>query len=154
LKISYIFDYPDSVLSDAEFFKLIFRETGVNILLDLENLYINSVNNKCDPYAFLNQLPPSIVSGIHVAGGAVVSRDYLQGPVWIDSHSEPVPDEVMVLLDRTLSDQRPETIVLERDDGLGKLEDILSDIVRVRDRISARHKAPPYAEHTAIGSSS
>jgi uncharacterized protein (UPF0276 family) len=151
--ISYIFDYPDSVLSDAEFFSLIFRETGVNMLLHLENLYIYSVNNKFDRYAFLNQLPPNIVSGIHVAGGAVVSRDYLQGPVWIDSHSEPVPDEVMVLLDRALSDQRPQTIVLERDDGLAKLEEILSDVVRICDRIGGRHKTQPHAEHTAIGSS-
>ena len=123
------------------------------MLLDLENVYVNSMNHGFGATEFLNDLPPGIVSGIHVAGGTVISREYLQHPFWIDSHSRPIPDQVMRLLDQTLDQHRPETIVLERDEELGEVEDILRDIGRIRDRLSARREGNVYVERTAAGSS-
>jgi uncharacterized protein (UPF0276 family) len=46
--ITYIFDWPDSELTDAEFLTLICRETGAGLLLDLENLYLNASNHGFD----------------------------------------------------------------------------------------------------------
>src|SRR5262249_593471 len=43
--ISYVFEWPDSKLSDAEFLNLICRESGAGILLDVENLYLNGRNH-------------------------------------------------------------------------------------------------------------
>jgi uncharacterized protein (UPF0276 family) len=151
--ISYIFDYPDSVLTDAQFFNLIFRETGVRMLLDVENLYVNSVNHGFDPNQFLDALPPGIVVGIHVAGGPVVSRSYLEQPVWVDNHSDEVPDQVLILLDRALADHRPESIVLERDDELEEVDEISRDVDRIRAYVDAKYeKVRSYAESEAVGS--
>ena len=61
--ITYIFDWPDSELSDAEFLSLICGETGAGILLDVENLYLNGRNHGFDPYAFLDGLPANAGHG-------------------------------------------------------------------------------------------
>ena len=50
--ISYVFDFPHGEMSDAEFFNLLFRETGVGMLLDVENLFVNSKNHGIDPHGF------------------------------------------------------------------------------------------------------
>jgi uncharacterized protein (UPF0276 family) len=151
--ISYVFDYPDSVLTDAEFFNLIIRETGVGMLLDVENLYVNSVNHKFDPNEFLDALPPGIVSGVHVAGGPVVSRSYLDRPVWVDSHSDLIPDRVLTLLDRVLDGHRPETIVLERDNDVEDVDEISNDVERIRAYVDAKYgKVHADAQSESLGS--
>ena len=50
--ISYVFEWPDSHLSDAEFLNLICRESGAGLLLDIENLYLNAANHGFDADAF------------------------------------------------------------------------------------------------------
>src|SRR6202043_430787 len=48
--ITYVFEWPDSKMSDAEFLNLICRETGAGLLLDIENVYLNAANHEFDPY--------------------------------------------------------------------------------------------------------
>lgn len=79
--ISYVFDFPNPEFTDAGFFNLLFRETGVGMLLDVENLFVNSENHGVDAYGFLDALPKGVVKGIHAAGGPQVDRLYLDGPV-------------------------------------------------------------------------
>jgi uncharacterized protein len=136
--ISYIIDWPDSELNDAEFLTLICRETGAGLLLDVENLYLNASNHGFDAYAFLDALPAGIVREMHLAGGVTARDSFLRQPLLVDSHSHPVPDEALALLDHTLARQTPETIVLERDDRLGAADEILADVERIRSRIARR----------------
>ena len=137
--ITYLFEWPDSDMSDAEFINLICRETGAALLLDVENLYLNSRNHGFDPRAFLDALPADLVQEIHVAGGVTVRENFLQRPFFADTHSHPVPDGALDLLDHVLERQRPATIVLERDDRLDAVAEILDDVARIRARIAARH---------------
>jgi uncharacterized protein len=134
--ISYLFEWPDSDLSDAEFLNLICRETGAGLLLDVENLFLNAHNHGFDPYAFLDALPAGLVKEVHVAGGMTVSKDFLERPFLADSHSHPMPDEALDLLDRVLTRHTPETIVLERDDRLHAVDEILDDVGRIRSRVA------------------
>jgi uncharacterized protein len=150
--ISYLFDFPDSTLDDAAFFNMISEATGAQLLLDVENLYVNSRNHRFDPNAFLGALAPGVVAGLHVAGGPVVSRNYLEHPIWLDSHSEPVADPVLDLLDRVLDDHEPETIVLERDENLENLDEISDDVGRIRSCVDARYEeVRAHAEPNAVG---
>jgi hypothetical protein len=132
--ITYIFDWPDAELSDAELLSLICAETGAGILLDVENLYLNAGNHGFDPYAFLDGLPANTVKEVHVAGGVTVQEDFLSRPLLQDTHSHPVPDGALDLLDYALKRQAPATIVLERDDRLDAADEILDDIARLRAR--------------------
>lgn len=128
--ITYLFDWPDSELDDAAFLNLVCDGTGASILLDVENLYVNSHNHGFDPYAFLDALKLGSVSGIHTAGGGLVDG------VLVDTHDHPVPDGALDLLDYVLTCQQPDTIVLERDDRLHQHEQLLADVERIRRRVA------------------
>jgi uncharacterized protein len=132
--ISYIFDWPDAELSDAELLSLICAETGASILLDVENLHLNACNHRFNPYVFLDGLPADAVKEVHVAGGITLRDDVLPRPLLQDTHSHPVPEAALDLLDHALKRQAPQTIVLERDDRLEAVDEILNDIARLRAR--------------------
>ena len=136
--ISYVFDWPDSELSDAEFLNLICRETGAGLLLDIENLYLNATNHGFDAYAFLDELSGSLVQEVHMAGGTTVHDSRLAKPFLADSHSHPIPPETLDLLDRVLARHAPATIILERDDRLDAVEEILDDVARMRARVAKK----------------
>src|SRR5215813_755146 len=143
--ISYLFEWPDSAMTDVEFLNLICGETGAGLLLDVENLYLNAHNHGFDPYAFLNDLPAGIVKEVHVAGGVTVHKDFLARPFLADSHSHPVPDAALDLLDHVLKRHAPETVVLERDDRLLEFDEILDDVRRIRARIAAMQSGSVHA---------
>ena len=130
--ISYAFDWPDSNLSDADFLNLICRESGAGLLLDIENLYLNSQNHGFDAYEFLDNLSPGLVREVHMAGGIAVSDARLQRSFLADTHSHPVPNETLDLLEYALSLYTPQTIILERDDRLDATGEILADVERIR----------------------
>src|SRR5215471_2286999 len=90
--ITYVFEWPDSKMSDAEFLNLICRETGAELLLDIENVYLNATNHEFDPYAFIDALSPGLVREVHMAGGITIGDGSLAKPLLADSHSHPVPD--------------------------------------------------------------
>jgi uncharacterized protein (UPF0276 family) len=135
--ISYIFDWPESKLSDAEFLTLICRETGARLLLDLENLYLNAANHDFDAIEFLDALPAGLVGEIHLAGGKAIQEPFLRRPLLVDTHSYPVPEEALALLEHALVRQAPYAIVLERDDRLDAIEEILPDIAAIRAHVAA-----------------
>ena len=135
--ISYLFEWPDSDLSDAEFFNIICGETGAGLLLDVENLYVNSHNLGFDPYAFLDALPAEVVTGVHAAGGVSIAESFLDRPVLADSHSHPVPDQAVELLGYALRRQKPQTVIVERDDRMHEVGELVIDMARLRDHLSA-----------------
>ena len=139
--ISYVFDFPDAEMSDAEFFNLLFRETGVGMLLDVENLFVNSQNHGIDPHAFLEALPEAVVTDVHAAGGPVIRRPYLDEPFHADNHSSQVPEQALDLLGHALRRQRPRTVILERDNDIDRGEELLADVARIRRQ----------AAHAAVG---
>jgi uncharacterized protein len=133
--ISYVFDWPDSELSDAEFLSLISNETGAGILLDVENLYVNGGNHGYDPFTFLDGLPANAVKEVHVAGGITLQESFLPQPFLADSHSHPVPEGALKLLEYALVRHQPATIVLERDDRFDAVEEVLDDVAQIRARL-------------------
>jgi uncharacterized protein (UPF0276 family) len=130
--ISYVFEWPDSHLSDAAFLNLICGETGAGLLLDVENLYLNATNHGFDAFAFLDDLSTGLVREVHMAGGIVVRDPGLAKPFLADSHSHPIPAETLELLEYALARHTPATIVLERDDRLEAADEILGDVERIR----------------------
>src|SRR5262249_9533535 len=130
--ITYYFEYPESELSELEFIELICRESGVYLLLDVENLYINSCNHGYDPFDFIEPLPEGLVKGIHVAGGIA------HGELMIDSHDRPLPNAVPHLLRHALQRQMPDTIILERDQRLDAFDEVLADVRELKSVVPDR----------------
>lgn len=139
--IANVFEWPQSTMSDAEFIGLICRESGAGLLLDIENLHINACNHHFDARGFLDALSPGLVQEIHMAGGIAV-RDARSGAsILADSHSHPVGEETLDLLDYALERHHPKTIVIERDDRLEAGDEILADVARIRALLAERGKA-------------
>jgi uncharacterized protein len=149
--ITYVFEWPDSKLSDAEFLNLICRETGAGLLLDIENVYLNSSNHGFDPHEFLDALPAGLVQEVHMAGGMTVREKSLERPFLADSHSHPVPDAALELLDHLLARQNPSFIVLERDERLEAVDEILDDVARIRARVDRERSERAHGQ-AAVGS--
>jgi uncharacterized protein len=147
--ITYVFDWPDSKLSDAEFLTLICRESGAGLLLDIENVYLNASNHGFDPYQFLDDLPAGLVSEVHMAGGVTLPAEAAGRPFLADSHSHPVPVAAYDLLDHMFPRQHPHFIVLERDDRLDAVDEILEDVTRIRAHVAGGRPEALHGEPTA-----
>jgi uncharacterized protein (UPF0276 family) len=80
------FEYAD--YSEAEFFCELIKRSGAGIMLDVNNLYVNQMNQRLDPIAYLELLPHDSVGYMHLAGH---SRE---DQVIIDTHDHPVCNEV------------------------------------------------------------
>jgi len=84
---------PEPDMSETEFLNRLTRESPCRLLLDLHNLYVNSVNLGMDADAFLRDLDLAAVAEIHIAGGNEFGGFYL------DSHSGACPPRVWELLE-------------------------------------------------------
>ena len=135
--VSYYAAQSDHGLDEAHFLSHVLAESDALLLLDVNNVYVNSQNFGFDARAFIDLLPAARVAQIHIAGH-VVRPDGLR----IDTHGEPICDHVYSLLDHTLGriGQRP--VLLERDNSIPEL-DMLLDEIRLLKAIHAKHEATP-----------
>lgn len=111
--IAYLFELP-GVMREDEFLIKILKRTGCGWLLDVTNVYANSVNHHYDPYAFVDAVMPVAPRvEMHLAGG-FVSEDTGE---YIDSHSEPIHEEVWDLYRYSLEKGRGkvDAVFIERD---------------------------------------
>jgi uncharacterized protein (UPF0276 family) len=143
--ISYVFEWPDSKLSDAAFLNLICRESGAGLLLDIENLDLNARNHGFDPYRFIDELDTGLVREMHIAGGLTIREEFLDRPFHADSHSHPVEDRTLDLLHYAIARHRPWSVVLERDDRFEALDEILEDVARIRATVTRAQEGSGHA---------
>ncbi|WP_422774248.1 DUF692 domain-containing protein [Plantactinospora sp. WMMC1484] len=107
--IAAIFDWPDDELDEADFLTEILDRTDALLLLDVANVYANARNRGSDPLELLDRLPLERVGYVHVAGGAV------DDGIYHDTHTDPVPQEVLDLVAEVSARHRPPALLLERD---------------------------------------
>lgn len=101
---------PQQDMTELEFTRAVLHEADCDLLLDVNNVYVNSVNHGFDPQAFLAGLEPERVVGMHVAGHYDES-DTLK----IDSHGAPVKPLVWALLAQAYARFGVQPTLLERD---------------------------------------
>jgi len=87
---SYV-EWRDSTLGEAEFVAAVAEEADCELLLDVNNVYVNARNHGLDPYRYLEELPRERVRQFHLAG----HEDH--GDLVIDTHDRAVRDEVWSL---------------------------------------------------------
>jgi uncharacterized protein (UPF0276 family) len=111
--IAYLFRF-DGTMTEADFLRRVLQKTGCNWLLDVTNVYANSVNFGFDPYDFIAEVMPAADRvQVHLAGGYFDE----QAGMYIDSHSEPIPEPVWNLYRHALeqSGRKTDAVFLERD---------------------------------------
>jgi uncharacterized protein len=132
---------PAQQMSELEFIRAVIREADCDLLLDVNNILVNSINHRYDPVAFLDALPAERVRYIHVAGHYVEAED-----LRVDTHGSAVSDPVWALLDRAYARLGPVPTLLERDFNIPPLAELMQELGQVH-QLQQRHSAPRQAVH-------
>lgn len=124
--ITYDVTYPWSDLDEAAFLGELLNRSGCGLLLDVTNLYTNSVNHRFDAVRFLDRLPLERIVQLHFVGG-----HWQQGHL-VDSHSHPTPPEVWQLLGEVLRRAPVRGVILERDENIPPFSEIVAELQTAR----------------------
>jgi len=118
--------YRDSQVTEWEFLREIAQRADCLLLLDVNNIYVSSVNHEFNPLDYLNAIPVDRVQQIHLAGHEN-HGDYL-----IDTHDHPVPDPVWELYDAAVRRFGSVSTMIERDANIPPLEELCSELDAAR----------------------
>jgi len=124
--IAYYFRVPGGTMTEIEFIRKVVERADVGLLLDVTNLALNARNNGYDAQAFVDALPLERVWQLHIAGG----RPYRD--VILDTHSDPVPADVLKLMEYVLQRAPVRAVILERDVDIPPLPALLAEIETAR----------------------
>jgi len=118
---------PHADMTEAEFVRAVLSESDSGLLLDVNNIYVNSINHCYDPLEYLDALPLERVHYIHVAG------HYDEAPdLKVDTHGSDVIDPVWALLTQAYQRLGPVPTLLERDFNIPPLAELLQEVEQVR----------------------
>jgi hypothetical protein len=118
--------FASSTMDEAAFIHEVVRRTGCGLLLDVNNVYVSSVNHGHDAVAALHDLPLHAVGEIHIAGFAS-QTDGAGAPLLIDNHGAPVAPAVWELYRLALASTGPVATLLERDNDVPPLALLLAE---------------------------
>jgi uncharacterized protein (UPF0276 family) len=111
-------------MTELEFINAVLKKSGSDLLLDVNNIYVNSFNHRYDPYKFIDGLNIDNVSYIHMAGHLKITDDLI-----IDTHGEAIIDPVYKLFDYTMRKLKKDVpVLLERDFNIPDLSDLQHEI--------------------------
>jgi len=117
---------PHQELDEAEFVCAVLEEADCDLLLDVNNIYVNSINHRYDAHSYMDAMPAERVVQFHVAGHYVEAED-----LRIDTHGAPVCDPVYELLADAYQRFGPVPTLLERDFNLPPLAELLEEADRI-----------------------
>lgn len=118
---------PSAEMSEIDFLREVLARADCNLLLDVNNVYVNSVNHGFDAEEYLAEVPKDRVVYYHVAGHFQEEEHLL-----VDTHGAPVIDPVWTLLDKSYNLIGVKPTLLERDFNFPKMEELLSEIDQIR----------------------
>jgi uncharacterized protein (UPF0276 family) len=147
-------------LTEVDFLTRVCAAADCALLLDVNNVYVNSVSFGFDPEAWLNEAPLERVVQIHVAGHEwhrVDAADLGEacdartpGAIPIDTHGAPVIPEVMRLLEVALERTGEVPVLLERDTNVPDHADLLDEMSLIRAALGRLGGGAP-ANDAALG---
>ena len=118
---------PGQELTELYFINAVLAEADCDLLLDVNNIYVNSINFNYDPYDFLHGIDGDRTVYIHVAGHYVEAED-----LRIDTHGADVIDPVWKLLAAAYAKWGVRPTLLERDFNFPPMASLLEEVERIR----------------------
>jgi len=123
--------YRSSQMSEWEFITALTAEADCDLLLDVNNVYVSSVNHGFNAREFLDAMPASRVRQIHLAGHSH------QGDFLIDTHDTAVPQAVWELYRHTAARLGAVPTMIERDGNIPALAELVAELQIARDTAAA-----------------
>jgi uncharacterized protein (UPF0276 family) len=124
--VSSYLSFNDDSFQEWDFVREVAEQSNSLILLDVNNVYVSSVNHGFDPEAYLRALPAGRVQQIHLAGHCV------QEGIIIDTHDHPIADPVWRLYESALRRFGRVSTMIERDDAIPPLAELGAELRRAR----------------------
>ena len=131
---SYYTASPIAEMDEIMFIRAVLEEADCDLHLDVNNVYVNSVNHRYDPLEFIRALPTERIVYLHMAGHYRETVDLL-----VDTHGADVIDPVWTLLDATYQLHGVAPTLLERDFNIPPLADLEREVEHIA-RIQAAHR--------------
>ena len=124
--VSSYLEYRSSEMTEWEFLRQVSEQADCLLLLDVNNIYVSSINHGFDPIVFLKHLPVERVQQIHLAGHND-NGDYI-----VDTHDHPVCEQVWDLYRHTCAQFGEVATMIERDDNIPALEELIAELNHAR----------------------
>jgi len=125
----------EAEMTEHEFINEIVNASGCNLLLDVNNVFVNGFNHNYDPYEFIDKMPLDKVSYIHMAGHKRVAPDLI-----IDTHGEAIIEPVYQLFDYTMKKmEKSVPVLLERDFNFPEMEALKVELATLRKIATKNH---------------
>jgi uncharacterized protein (UPF0276 family) len=131
---------PYQAMPEIDFLNAVLAEADCDLLLDVNNIYVNAVNHRYDAREFLRSLPGERIAYFHVAGHYDEAED-----LKVDTHGTTVKPDVFALLDEACALYGPRPALLERDFNFPPFAELVAEVATVRG-ILHRH-APADSRH-------
>ncbi|MEL7186538.1 MAG: DUF692 domain-containing protein [Pseudomonadota bacterium] len=130
----------DSSMTEKDFLLGVLEEADCDLMLDINNIVVNSINHGYDAADFLRDMPAERIRYFHLAGHHVEAED-----LRIDTHGSPVDQQAWALLDDAYELFGPVPTLLERDFNFPTMDELLGEVRRIREKQQAH--APREAAH-------
>lgn len=118
---------PQQEMTESEFINAVILKADCALLLDVNNIYVNSINHKYDPYEFLASLPGERTAYIHIAGHYEEAED-----LRVDTHGAAVIHPVWRLLEKAYELFGVKPTLLERDFNIPPLPELLAELDQIK----------------------
>jgi hypothetical protein len=118
---------PGKQMNEAEFVRAVLEEADCSLLLDVNNIYVNSINHGYDAIDFLRTMPARRIAYLHIAGHHVEPDGLI-----IDTHGMPVIDPVWKLLEETYATFGVFPTLIERDFNVPPLPELIAELATIR----------------------
>lgn len=118
---------PGQEMSELEFLLAVLEEADCKLLLDVNNIYVNSINHKYNPEQFLKALPKERIAYGHIAGHYDEAED-----LKVDTHGSDVKPEVWNLLDLAYEQFGVFPTLLERDFNIPSMAKLLKEVEQIK----------------------
>ncbi|MDO6568649.1 DUF692 domain-containing protein [Alteromonas sp. 1_MG-2023] len=118
---------PGQEMSELDFTNAVLAESGCSLLLDVNNVYVNSINHNYDAYDFINRLPSDKIVYGHIAGHFDEAPD-----LKVDTHGADVIEPVWDLLKYAYDTHGVFPTLLERDFNIPAIDVLLKEVQRIK----------------------
>lgn len=133
---------PYQAMDEADFIIAVLSEADCDLLLDVNNIYVNAINHGYDARGFLARMPSARIASYHIAGHYDEADD-----LKVDTHGAPVKDDVWSLLSLAYATHGVRPTLLERDFNFPPLAELAAELQRIRHLQSAHATSDGHALH-------
>ncbi|NOQ81922.1 MAG: DUF692 family protein [Methylophaga sp.] len=126
---------PGQEMTEIDFLNGVLEQADCDLLLDVNNIYVNSINHKYDAESYIKSVPTDRIAYLHIAGHYDEADD-----LKVDTHGADIIDPVWDLLQTTYQHHGVMPTLLERDFNIPSLESLISEVDQIRHYQSAQEE--------------